>query len=132
MSGFDLKKIFYSIKLKCKFLFLEQPKYTLDIVKYILPLCPVILLEIIYLPTQTGLLSTYICYKQPQYFGEKIYQFHFVSRTDYKHFQADEQQMLITTTTPSIPPIYSCYCCAICSCFQNIFSAYTFFNKVQS
>ena len=89
-----------------------------------MPLCPVILLQIIYLPKQTCLLNTCISYKQSQYSGEELNQFHFAFHTDYKHFQVDEQQMLIKTTRPSILPIYSC--------FQNIFSAYTFFNKVQS
>ena len=81
---------------------------------------------------QTDLLNTCICYEQPQYSGEEHNQFRFACRTNYKHFQPDEQQMLTTTTGTSIPPIYSCYCCAICTCFQNTFSAYTFFNKVQS
>ena len=69
----------------------------------------------------------------PTYCGEKLNQFRFACPTDYKHFQADEQQKLTRTTIrPSIPPIYSCYCCAICCCFQNIFSAYSFLNKIQS
>ena len=74
--------------------------------------------------SQTNTFTKYIYYKQPQYSGEEFNQFHFFCCTDYKHFWADEQHMLITTTGPSILPIYSC--------FQNIFSAYTVFDKVQS
>ena len=66
---------------------------------------------------QTDLLNTFICYEQLQYSGKELNQFHFACHTNYKHFQADEKQMLTTTTRPSIPPIYSCYCCAICICF---------------
>ena len=98
----------------------------------ILPLCPIILLEVIYLPKHTDLLNTCIRYEQPQYPVEELKQFRFAYHTDYKHLQADEQQMLTKITRPSILPIYSCYCSTICSCFQNIFSAYIFFNKVQS
>ena len=50
----------------------------------------------------------YICYEQPQYFSEELKTIPFACYIDYKHFQADEKQMLTKTMRCGIPPIYSC------------------------
>ena len=71
--------------------------WTRAVQENILPLCPVILSQIIYLPKKTDLLNTYICYEQPQYSGEELNPLRFACHTDYKHLQADKQQMLTTT-----------------------------------
>ena len=116
------------MKLKSKFLFLEQPKYTYHLVQYKRIFCRYAQgFTVNYLPKQTDLLNTCICFEYLQCLGKELKQFRFVCHTDYKYFQADEKQMLTKTTKLSILPIYSCYCCAICSWFQN-----SFFNKIQN
>ena len=62
---------------------------------------PNILLQIIYLPKQTSLLYSCICYEKPQYSGEEINQFRFACHTDYKLLLADEQKMLTKVTRPT-------------------------------
>ena len=124
------------MKQKSKFLFLEHPKYCTHLnscsTRKHFALMPSHFITN-HLFTQTNRFTKYMyLYKQPQYFGEELNQFRFACYTDYKHFQANEQQLLTTTSRFSILPIYRCSCCAICCCFQNIFSAYIFFNIVQS